>query len=154
MMARALDGLFGVPSGAAHRAAKVLIVALHVENAVECADNGAELDVDFAFGAVALNRLRQARARHAARHLVEIGEKSPDLGAREADGKRLAQFHPVALDRSPFDRIEILDHRCGRLGFRRSRRLEFEKSPLALPEDASPPDRSCGPRAVRQVPTR
>ena len=136
---------FGVASGAAHHAAKVLIVALHVENAVECADDGAELDVDFAFGAAALHRFGQACARHAARHLVEIGEKPPDLGAREADGKRLPQFDAVALDRSPIDA-----HRNSRTGPLRApglsplRRPESREKSLALPEDASRPDRSCG----------
>ncbi len=88
----------GVPSSAAHRAAKVLIVALHVENAVECADDGAELDVDLAFGALPRTGLVKRAPRHAARHLIEIGKKPPDLGAREGDGKRLPQLHPVTLD--------------------------------------------------------
>jgi hypothetical protein len=87
---------------------KTVIIPCDFENALECTDDRSELDVDFTLGLVVHSRLGQPGAGHAARHLIEIGEEPPDLGARKGNRKRLPQLDAVPLHRTPFDRFEIL----------------------------------------------
>jgi hypothetical protein len=81
------------------------------------------------------NRLGQSGAGHAARHLIEIGKETPDLGAREGNGKDWRSSTPFRWTEA-IDRVEIRAGSCGRGSPRRTR--ASEKS-LACRRDASRP---------------